>query len=159
MTSEGLLESLHQMKVQIFKGQPAPYQYVVLLWAIDRAHTGKPRMSRFSEVKDELGRALAPFALAKTPPNPANPWVALGQSPWWELEATVPYKLVAKHDLAAGLSVAAYDRVRGDAAFARQAVDSISRIIGHHSAYPALWKSLSVSDLKPSPSRTPPDCC
>ncbi|WP_064058180.1 hypothetical protein [Prescottella equi] len=71
MTGPDLLDSLHQLKVQVYKGQPAPYQHVVLLWAIDRAHTGKPRMSRFSEVKDELGRALAPFALAKTPPNPA----------------------------------------------------------------------------------------
>ncbi|QCQ90496.1 hypothetical protein [Rhodococcus sp. SGAir0479] len=157
MTGEELLASLHQIKVQIYKGQPAPYQYVVLLWAIDRAHIGRPRMPRFGEVQDELRRALAPFTLAKTPPNPANPWVALGQSPWWELEATIPYKLVAKHDLAAGLSVAAYDRVRDDAGFAGQAVESISRVIGNHSAYPALWKSLSVSDLAPSPSVASPD--
>ncbi|GAB2660953.1 hypothetical protein GCM10027068_46270 [Prescottella soli] len=151
MTGPDLLASLHQLKVQIYKGQPAPYQYVVLLWAIDRAHTGKPRMSRFSEVRGELSRALAPFTLAQTPPNPANPWVALGQSPWWELEATIPYKLVAEHDLAAGLSVAAYDRVRDDTNFAGLAVDSISRLIGNHSAYPALLKSLSVSDLASSP--------
>lgn len=151
MSGADLLTSLHQLKVQIYKGRPAPYQYVVLLWAIERAHTGKPRMSRFSEVKDELSRALAPFALAKTPPNPANPWVALGQSPWWELEATIPYKLVAKRDLATGLSVTAYDRVRDDTKFTRHAVDSISRIIGNHSAYPALLKSLSVADLASYP--------
>ncbi|NKS16892.1 hypothetical protein GS490_11230 [Rhodococcus hoagii] len=152
MTGPDLLTSLHQLKVQVYRGQPAPYQYVVLLWAIDRADTGKSRMSRFSEVEDELSRALAPFALAKTPPNPANPWVALGQSPWWELEATIPYKLAAERDLAAGLSIAAYDRIRDDTNFTRQAVDSISRIIGKHSAYPALLKSLSVSDLAFSPS-------
>lgn len=151
MTGPDLLTSLHQLKVQVYKGQPAPYQHVVLLWAIDRAHAGKPRTSRFSEVKDELGRTLAPFALAKTPPNPANPWVALGQSPWWELEATIPYKLVAERGLAAGLSVAAYDRVRDDTAFTGLAVDNISRIIGNHSAYPALLKSLPVSDLASSP--------
>ncbi|NKZ67075.1 hypothetical protein GTG23_22900 [Rhodococcus hoagii] len=158
MTGSDLLESLHQLKVQIYKGRPAPYQHVVLLWAIDRAHTGKPRMSRFSEVKDELGRALTPFALAKTPPNPANPWVALGQSLWWELEAAIPYKLVAERDLTAGLSLAAYDRVCGDAAFARHVVDCISRIIGHHSAYPALWESLSVSDVATTASGTVPGC-
>ncbi|NKS22303.1 hypothetical protein GS467_13960 [Rhodococcus hoagii] len=151
MTGPDLLTSLHQLTVQAYKGQPAPYQYVVLLWSIERAHTGKPRMSRFSAVKDELSQALAPFTLAKTPPNPANPLVALRQSPWWELEATIPYKLVAERDLAAGLSVAAYDRVRDDTAFVGQAVASISRIIGNHSAYPALLKSLTVSDLAPSP--------
>lgn len=147
MTGSDLLASLHQLKVQVYKGRPAPYQYVVLLWAIDRARTGRPRMARYSEVRDELSRVLAPFALAKTPPNPANPWVALGQSSWWELEATVPYKLVAERDLAAGLSVAAYDRVRDDTNFAGRAVASISRIIGTHSAYLTLLKGLSVSDL------------
>ncbi|WP_433703435.1 hypothetical protein [Prescottella equi] len=152
MTGSDLLESLYQLKVQIYNGRPAPYQHVVLLWAIDRAHTGKPRMARYSMVKDELSRALAPFALAKTPPNPANPWVALGQSPLWELEATIPYKLAAERDLAAGLSIAAYDRIRDDTNFTRQAVDIIPRIIGKHSAYPALLKSLSVSDLAFSPS-------
>ncbi|BCN58372.1 hypothetical protein [Prescottella equi] len=152
MTDTNLLTSLHQLKVQVYKGRPAPYQYVVLLWAIDRAHTGKSRLSRFHEVKDELSRVLAPFALAKTPPNPANPWVALGHSSWWELEAAIPYKLVEERDLAAGLSVAAYDRVRNDTNFTGRAVDSISRIIGTHSAYPALLESLSVSDLEFSPS-------
>ncbi|SDE22755.1 hypothetical protein [Rhodococcus tukisamuensis] len=144
MTAASLLASLRDLKVQSYRGQPAPYQFVVLLYAIDRANTDKPRIARFSEVKDELGRALAPFALAKTPPNPANPWVALGQSPWWELEATVPYKLVAERDLAAGLSVVAYDLVRDDPAFTGQAVDVITRIIGSHPAYPSLLESLSV---------------
>lgn len=152
MTDTNLLTSLHQLKVQVYKGRPAPYQYVVLLWAIDRAHTGKSRVARYSEVKDELKLVLKPFALAKTDPHPANPWVALGQSPWWELEATIPYKLVAERDLAAGLSVAAYDRVRDDTEFAGLAVADISRIIGNHSAYPALLKSLSVSDLVSAPS-------
>lgn len=144
MTAASLLSSLRDLKVQSYRGQPAPYQFVVLLCAIDRANTGKPRIARFSEVKDEMGRALAPFALAKTPPNPANPWVALGQSPWWELESTVPYKLVAERDIAAGLSVVAYDLVRDDTAFTREAVDVITRIIGSHPAYPSLLESLSV---------------
>lgn len=144
-----MLAAVHDLRVQTYKGRPAPYQYVVLLWAIDRAHSGKPRMTRFNEVKDELSRALAPFALAKTAPTPANPWVALGRSPWWELEATIPYKLVAGRDLAAGLSVAAYDRVRGDTEFVDEAVEAISRFIGGHPSYPALLSSLSVTERLP----------
>jgi hypothetical protein len=146
---EGALYDITQLRVDRTHGRPAPYQYVVLLWAIARARSGGPRMVPFNDARDELAQILAPFAVAQTPPDPAMPWFALRNSSWWELQVpTTPSGLtdadVQRLNLVAGLSESRYDRLRDDAAFASAAVDVIGRIIGEEPGYDQLLSNLRL---------------
>ena len=81
----GLLWDLETTQVFKMGGRSAAYKFVVLLWAVKGAdrHLG---LVRFLDARKELAALLAPFAVAKSAPNPADPWVALRGSGWWELE-------------------------------------------------------------------------
>jgi hypothetical protein len=83
---DGPIYELAQLRVDRTHGKPAPYQYVVLLWAISRARTGTSRLIPFHDVSSDLSKVLAPFAIAKTAPDPAMPWFALRDTGWWELQ-------------------------------------------------------------------------
>jgi hypothetical protein len=148
----GFLYDITQLRVDRTHGRPAPYQYIVLLWAIARARSGLPRMVPFNDARDELAQILAPFALAQTAPDPAMPWFALRNSSWWVLQVpTTPSGLtdadVQPLNLVAGLSESRYDRIRDDAAFASAAVDVIGRMIGEEPAYDQLLDDLRLTPL------------
>ena len=148
----GFLYDITQLRVDRTHGRPAPYQYIVLLWAIARARSGLPRMVPFNDVCDELAQIIAPFALAQTAPDPAMPWFALRNSSWWELQVpTTPSRLtdadVQPLNLVAGLSESRFERLRDDAAFASAAVDVIGRIIGEEPAYDQLLDQLGLAPL------------
>lgn len=148
----GFLYDLTQLRVDRTHGRPAPYQYIVLLWAIARARSGLPRTVPFNDARDELAQIIAPFALAQSAPDPAMPWFALRSSSWWELQIpTTPSGLtdadVQPLNLVAGLSESHYDRLRDDAAFARAAVDVIGRMIGEEPAYDQLLDRLGLAPL------------
>lgn len=79
------LYKISQLRVDRTHGKPAPYQYVVLLWAIARClHSddllGDRRLVAFSDVRDELSELLEPFAIAATRPDPFMPWIALART-------------------------------------------------------------------------------
>jgi hypothetical protein len=152
LIDDGPLFELEHLRVDRTHGRPAPYQYVVLRWAIARARSGLPRMVPFNDARDELAQILAPFALAQTAPDPAMPWFALRNSSWWELQVpTTPSGLtdadVQPLNLVAGLSESRYDRLRDDAAFAGAAVDVIGRMIGEEPAYDQLLDRLGLAPL------------
>jgi hypothetical protein len=83
---DGLLYEIDQLQVDRSHGKPAPYQFVLLLWAVARARAGANRLVPYLDVHDELRELLAPFAIARTAPNPAEPWLALRGTSWWELQ-------------------------------------------------------------------------
>ncbi|MGW0024715.1 hypothetical protein [Rhodococcus sp. NPDC003383] len=110
----GLLWDLETTQVFKMGGRSAAYKFVVLRWAVERVdeHSG---LVPFSAVRKELAELLAPFAVAKSAPNPADPWVALRGSSWWALETPdsidaaeaghqVLSALAVREDLRAGLS-------------------------------------------------------
>lgn len=118
----GLLWDLETTKVFKVSGRSAAYKFVVLLWAVKRAKA-QPELIHFSDVRAELAELLAPFAVAKSAPNPADPWVALRGSSWWTLEvsegmdlATAEHQvlsaLASREDLRAGLSESVRHRLR-----------------------------------------------
>ena len=149
---EGALYEITQLRVDRTHGRPAPYQYVVLLWAIARARSSLPRMVPFNDARDELAQILAPFALAQTAPDPAMPWFALRNSSWWELQVPTTSSGLNEADvqplnLVAGLSELRYGRLRNDAAFADAAVDVIGRIIGEEPAFDELLDRLRLTPL------------
>jgi 5-methylcytosine-specific restriction protein A len=152
LVDDGPLFELTQLKVDRTHGKPAPYQYVVLLWAIAEARSGKHRMNPFSSVRAQLSELLAPFAIAKTAPDPAMPWLALRNTSWWD--AQIPSNAtqvtdadVRSLDLVAGLSQGIYSRLRDDQAFAHEAVEVIGTMIGHEPAFPPLINRLNFGDL------------
>jgi hypothetical protein len=113
---DGDLYDITRLRVDKTDGRPAPYQYIVLLWAIARAQSGLPRMVRFSDARDELAQILAPFAVTPTAPDAAMPWIALARSTLWELEKPSGATSVTESDvkllnLAGGLSTSVYNRV------------------------------------------------
>jgi hypothetical protein len=149
---DGPLFELEHLRVDRTHGKPAPYQYVVLLWAISRARSGSPRMVPFNDARDELAQILAPFAVAQTAPDPAMPWFALRNSSWWELQVpTTPSGLtdadVQSLNLVAGLSAALYERLRDDESFAGAAIDVIGRMIGEEPGYDELLDDLRLTPL------------
>lgn len=95
---------------------------------------------------------LAPFAIAKTAPDPAVPWFALRGCSWWQLETPdgedgITDANVAALNLVAGLSVDTFERLVHDDAFASAAVDVIFQIVGAEPGYKPLLGRLGLSEL------------
>lgn len=118
----GLLWDLETTQVFKMGGRSAAYKFVVLLWALERVDQ-YPGLVHFSEVRKELAELLVPFSVAKSAPNPADPWVALRGSGWWTLEVPggvdaagsghqVLSALAVREDLRAGLSESVTYRLR-----------------------------------------------
>lgn len=129
---EDLLVELPNLQRATVSGTRAPYKFVVLRWAIERARAGNPRIAAFRDVRTELRAALAPFKLGKSPTDPAYPWFALRRSGWWELPDAPPDATeltVARHNIRGGLSTSAFELVRADAAFARTALEELDLLI------------------------------
>ncbi|MFC9790208.1 hypothetical protein [Rhodococcus sp. NPDC127528] len=81
----GLLWDLENTKVFTRGSKSAAYKFVVLRWAVDGPDSQCGPVP-LSKVRAELADLLAPFAVADSAPNPADPWVALRHSGWWTLE-------------------------------------------------------------------------
>jgi hypothetical protein len=159
---DGPLFELESLRVYRNQGKAAAYQYVLVLWAISRARSGRPRWVPLSAVNDELAKLLKPFAVAKSNPVPEDPWISLqNSSSWWEYEPTATASAGtttddphADDDHAVGLSErrkglpeSIYMRVTTDDAFAGAAVDVITRIIGSEPAYEQLLDRLGLAHL------------
>ncbi|WP_245207788.1 hypothetical protein [Rhodococcus gordoniae] len=139
----GLLWDLETTQVFKMGGRSAAYKFVVLLWAVIRADT-YTGLVPFSEVRKELAALLAPFALAQSAPNPADPWVALRGSSWWTLEVPegvdqaearhqVLSSLAVRKDLRAGLSESVRYRLR-EAEWRQEATEVLERRIAELSS-------------------------
>lgn len=155
----GWLYPIDKLTVDNSHGRPAPYQYVVLLWAISRAIAGGPRLTPFSEARDELARLLAPFAIAKSSPDPVMPWLAL-RGEVWDLEGVDDTEAITEQEIksrnvAAGLVETIYHHLsKGldgtlptQRAFAGAAVDVITAKIGHEPAYGDLLYRLGLAEV------------
>lgn len=134
----GLLWDLETMKVFTRGGKSAAYKFVVLLWAVGGPDPQRGRVP-LSKVRDELADLLAPFAVADSAPNPADPWVALRHSGWWTLEmpdgvdeSSLSHpqlrSLASRVDLAAGLNDAVCTQLR-DPDWIAEAVAVLTRRI------------------------------
>jgi 5-methylcytosine-specific restriction protein A len=111
-----------------------------------------PRLAAFHDVGPDLAMALAPFAIAKTAPDPAMPWFALRGTTWWELQTPsgatgLTDADVRALDLAAGLSEAAYRKAVEDTGFVSATVDVIGRIVGDEPGYLPLLEHLELAAL------------
>lgn len=145
-----LLDALHGLTVHRQDGKAAFYQYVVLLWAISRPPAA--RLTAFSAARESLRGLLAPFAVSGSDPDPAMPWIALADSPWWEIglpdanlrQGLRPRDVVRRCDPRAGLSTEAHALVFGDAKFRRQAVEAIAEIGGNSPELDALLDRLGL---------------
>ncbi len=148
------LDALRGLRVAVYNGERAPYQYVVLLWAIARAQSHEDRMMTLADARNELATLLAPFSLGSSRPDPRDPWFALDNSPWWHLDTQTDLTkadidmntvVLPEWDQRGGLAVEAYERIAVDAAFTTHAIDTITQIIGHHPAYPDLLTKLKLT--------------
>ena len=149
----GLLRQLTQLQVDRTHGKRAPYQYVMMLWAIARARAHVPRLAPFADVRQELAELLAPFAIASSAPDPAMPWAALGRSELWELvnpglSGPVTDADVKRLNIVGGLSEEMYWRAddENDAAFVPAAVDVIAQLIGAESGFAPLLQRLGLPE-------------
>lgn len=149
-TQAELLDALHRLTVHRQDNIAAFYQYVVLLWAMSRPDDS--RLTAYSAAQEQLRDLLAPFALGRSSPDPAMPWIALSQSPWWEIslpegahrEGIRPRDVVRRFDPEAGLSEQAHALVFGDEDFRRRAVEGIVDIRGRGSELDALLDRLGL---------------
>lgn len=153
VTEEPLIRALAELKVDRQLGKPAPYQQLVLLWAIAKAVQGRERLQPFSEVRDELRALLAPFAVGESQPEPELPWFALRKSPWWQFsgvpDGPVPRggrDFVRNEDPAAGLGRAVHDRVRDDQGIRDRAVERLTAPLAGHRALQSTLASLFVAE-------------
>jgi len=160
-----LLDALHHLTVHRRDGAAAFYQYVVLLWAISRS-SDSARVTAFSGARESLGELLAPFEIAGSAPDPAMPWIALADSPWWEIElpdpslrqGLRPRDVVRRFDPAAGLSAEAHALLLRDEHFRREAVAAIAAIGREHPGVDDLLARLGLksSGSRPGADRTAP---
>ena len=128
---DALLESIERINAYKRDGKAAPYQFLVLMWAISRARSGEARLMPFDDVKDELLEILSPFRVAKTEPDPVDPWYALRNTDWWELSPPLPMTFddVRRLNTPAGLTQPVYDLLSQDAAFAERALATLTEQI------------------------------
>lgn len=149
---DGTLFAIEQLQPDRTHGKQAPYQYVLLLWAFGRARDHDPRLVPFNDVRQELADLLAPFAIAKTAPDPAMPWAALGNTyPYWELDRqglqTVTDGDVKRLNLVGGLLPEPYLTAETTPGFADIAAQVVARFIGDEPAFPALLNALRLSEV------------
>jgi hypothetical protein len=126
---DALIESIARINAYKRDGKAAPYQFLVLMWAISRARSGEARLVPFDDVKDELLEILSPFRVAKSEPDPVDPWYALRNTDWWELSPPLPatFDDVRRLNTPAGLRQPVYDLLSQDAAFAERALATARR--------------------------------
>jgi hypothetical protein len=156
---EGLLASLREIRPETYDGRPAPYQFLVLLWAISRARRGQPRVAPYLDVKHELVEMLSPFRIADSAPNPANPWYALQASNWWKTFPPIPanYKQVDDLNTIAGLKQPIYNLVATEPHWAAQAIEAIAAHIEDSPDLQDLIVRLGLSQISgPPPSDASP---
>lgn len=156
------LRALDDLKVDRQLGRPAPYQQLVLLWAISEAVRGGDRLRPFSSVSDELRALLAPFAVSESAPDPELPWFALRNSPWWQLspqpEGPVSRggrDFVRQEDPVAGLVREVHRLVRVNPEFRERAIEKLTApLTGHVSLHETLT---SLFTLRPALPRADDD--
>lgn len=150
---EGLLASLREIRPETHEGHRAPYQFLVLLWAISRAKRGQPRVTPYLDVKHELADMLLPFRIADSAPNPANPWYALQGSNWWKIFPPIPtnYKEVDDLNTIAGLKQPIYNLVATDPHWAAQAIETITALIEDNPDLQDLIVRLGLSQISAPP--------
>ena len=159
--AQELLADLASIRVDRQLGRPAPYQQLVLLWAIAGALRGEERLQSFSSVQAELRDLILPFAVGRTAPDPAFPWYALRATRWWRLigvpdgpEGMVERgrDLVRRLDPAGGLSQDVHRLVTSDVAFRQLAVNQLGQALaGHPAAVEMMAALFDEAPSKPSP--------
>jgi hypothetical protein len=149
--------AIGELKVDHQLGRPAPYQQLVLLWAIAGALRGEDRLRSFSAVRDELRVLLAPLAVGQSQPDPELPWFALRRSPWWEIhplpDRPVPRggrDWVRSDDPIAGLERTAHRLVREDAVFCDRVVARLSAALPAHLAEQTLRRLRLLDPVPPA---------
>jgi hypothetical protein len=105
----GDLFDIRYLNVDETHGKRAPYQYILLLWAIAQAYLGEPQFVSFTEKSKQLRDLLRPFAISKTTPDPAMPWAALDGTKYWTVKKprgvrTIDATRLRKDDLSGGLT-------------------------------------------------------
>lgn len=131
----GELFDLQYLNVDETHGKRAPYQYILLLWAIAQAYSGEPQFVPFSANSKYLRDLLRPFAISKTTPDPAMPWAALDKTKYWKVNKppsvrAVDDARVRKDDLSGGLTDRFYGLAkRRRADFVGAAVGVIRKLI------------------------------
>ena len=147
---DGPIYELTQLRVDRTHGKPAPYQYVVLLWAISRARSGTSRLASFT--RRQLGprhgaRAIRdrqdctrPGDAVVRPARHRVVGVADTSGATGLTDADV-----RRLDLVAGLSEAVYPKTVEDTGFVKAAVDVIGRIIGDEPGYLPLLEYLGLA--------------
>jgi predicted restriction endonuclease len=152
-TGHPLLRALDDLKVDRQLGRPAPYQQLVLLWAIAEAVRGGDRLRSFSSARDELRVLIAPFAVGESAPDPELTWFALRKSPWWQLspEPDGPVSrgrdFVRREDPVAGLTREVHRLVQENSDFRQRAIEKLTAPLAGHGALQA-----TVTSLFPAPT-------
>jgi len=160
-----LVESLNTLRVDHQTGTPAPYQQLLLLWAIARALSHKPRLVAFGAVETDLAQMLRPFAVGSTPPDPASPWFALRNSNWWQIDLRQDRlstgerirDVVREQNPRAGLTAEVYQLVRSNAAFRERTIQAMRAAVGASPAFDRLLAELGVTQDAPPDHPWVPD--
>lgn len=151
-----LLRGLDDLKVDRQLGRPAPYQQLVLLWAIAEAARGNDRLRSFSSAADELRALIRPFAVGETAPDPELPWSALRRSSWWSISPQPDGPVsrggrdfIRTEDPVGGLTSDVWRRVRTDLAFRQRVIEKLTApLSGHPSLEPVLESLFSAQQSR-----------
>jgi putative restriction endonuclease len=152
-----LLNSLDELRVDRQLGRPAPYQQLVLLWAISETMRGGDRLRPFSSASGELRTLLTPFAVGETAPDPELPWFALRKSSWWWMSPQPDGPVgrggrdfVRTEDPVGGLTSEVYRRIRNDDTFRAEAIEKLTAVLSGHPSLAVTLESLFPAPVAPS---------
>lgn len=85
MTVEELAERVRRLSTYRFKGQPAVYQPLALLWSFSRARRNEPRLVAWPETEQALGALLEQYAVHGERRRADYPVAALHRAGLWEI--------------------------------------------------------------------------
>ncbi|MFE9422650.1 hypothetical protein ACFYNO_06790 [Kitasatospora sp. NPDC006697] len=86
VTVDEVLRLIGRLRVHHSENGPARHQPITLLWAIGRAASGEPRLTRWRSAHGELGDLLERYGRPGATPTPEFPFIALHRSGLWSLE-------------------------------------------------------------------------
>lgn len=114
LTPSALMHGLRNLKVHQVNGRRSRHKPLSLLWGIARVATGKSRLARWGEFRDEVSGLMVEFGHPESSVSPEYPFWHLHTSRLWEVRGITA-------EQAAKTQAATFDRLAPEAGMTEQA--------------------------------------
>ncbi len=161
-TDADLVQMVADLRVGGTRERPFRHQAILLLWALGRVARREPRLTHWSAAQAELRDLMRRFGHPDNRPTPEYPFVALAQTPLWDLAGVTspppsahgsrPLTWLNAHDPLGGLPIGLHRRLLRDID-ARDVV--VTALVNRFFPGQPMDELLAAVHLAPTPGAAP----